>query len=114
MKDRRAWIIYSTLRLLAIIVPLVILLILGAPWIVATVVAVVVGLCISYIFFRKQREAVSREIYEMRNHRKKPITADDDAEDAFVDENEVQAATRSRNSPPPDDDEDDQAPPHSA
>jgi hypothetical protein len=80
------WVTYSVLRLLAIVVPLVILLVF-VPfeyWPVSVIAAVLIGLCLSYIFLGKQRADVSRELYE-RRHRKRAATADDYAEDAEID-----------------------------
>jgi len=80
------WITYTVLRLLAIIVPLVILL-LVVPfqfWPVSVVAAVIIGLCLSYLFLGKQRAAVAHSMSERRGKRR-PATSDDDAEDAEID-----------------------------
>ena len=76
---------YTVLRLAAFAVPLAILLILGIePWI-ATVLAALIGLSLSYIVLRTPREAVSRDLYELR-HGAKDRTADDEsAEDSATD-----------------------------
>jgi hypothetical protein len=86
VKGIPSWVTYTVLRLLAIAVPLVILL-LVVPfeyWPVSVIAAVLIGLCISYIFLSRQRAAVSRELYESR-HRKRTAAVDDDAEDAEID-----------------------------
>lgn len=86
MKGVPPWVTYTALRLLAIVVPLVILL-LVVPfeyWPVSVIAAVLIGLCLSYIFLGKQRAAVSRDLYERRQQRRRPA-ADDDVEDAELD-----------------------------
>lgn len=76
---------YSVLRLLTFAVPLALLLVLGIePWI-ATVLAALIGLSVSYIFLRRPREAVSRELYELRHGSKTQVSEDENAEDAFTD-----------------------------
>lgn len=52
------------------------------PWI-AAIVAAVVGLCVAYIFFRPQREAVARSFREFRTSEQHD--ADSDAENDEVD-----------------------------
>jgi len=75
---------YSVLRLLTFAVPLTILLLLGIePWI-ATVLAALIGLSVSYIFLQTPREAVSRDLYTLRHGTKAPA-ADESAEDAVSD-----------------------------
>lgn len=86
MKGIPPWVTYTVLRLLAIAVPLLILL-LVVPfeyWPISVIAAVIIGLCLSYLFLGAQRAAVSRDIYE-RRHSKRPTTVDDDAEDAEID-----------------------------
>ena len=49
------------------------------------VAAALIGLCLSYVLLRRPREAVSRDLYEVR-HREKPlVSADDEAEDSAID-----------------------------
>jgi len=79
-----SWITYSVLRLLVFAVPLVILLLLGIVWWLAVIAAALIGLCLSYIFLSRPRNAVSSDLYAVR-HRDKPArTEDDDVEDAAV------------------------------
>lgn len=78
-----AWVSYSILRVLAFVVPFVVLMLLQIEWWLAAVLSAIIGLCVSYIFLRTQREAVSRKIYTARHgevHR-----TDDETEDAIVD-----------------------------
>ena len=84
MKRIPSWITYSVLRLLVFAVPLVILLLLGIVWWLAVIAAALIGLCLSYIFLSRPRNAVSSDLYAVR-HRDKPArTEDDDVEDAAV------------------------------
>lgn len=77
---------YTVLRLLAFVVPLLLLVFLTGlqPWI-AAIIAAVIGLCVSYIFLRAPRETVAQELFE-RRHGDKPVAHDDeDSEDAALD-----------------------------
>lgn len=84
VKSSRQWVSYSLIRLGIFAVVLAILLVLQIePWI-AAIVAAVVGLCVAYIFFRPQREAVARSFWEFRTaqHRDVDSDAENDALDA--------------------------------
>ena len=87
MKSAPAWVPYTVYRILLFAVPLVILLVLRIePWL-STLLAAIVGLCLSYIFLRSPREKVARDIYAA-THREKPVVkpgGDDATEDAAVD-----------------------------
>lgn len=85
MKRIPSWLTYTVLRLLVFIIPLAILLVLRIDWWIAVIAAALIGLCLSYIFLSRPRNAVSTDIYEAR-HRDKPVTSpDDEDEDAAVD-----------------------------
>lgn len=85
MKRIPSWITYTVLRLLVFAVPLVILLLVGVVWWLAVIAAALIGLCLSYIFLSRPRNAVSSDLYAVR-HRDKPARSeDDDVEDAAVD-----------------------------
>jgi uncharacterized membrane protein YraQ (UPF0718 family) len=88
MKSVPAWVVYSVYRILLFAVPLGILLLLRIDPLVATVIAAVIGLCLSYIFLRSPRDAVSRDIFAATQRRKAPSEADSDAEDAVLDQAE--------------------------
>jgi hypothetical protein len=91
-----SWITYTVLRLLVFAVPLVILLVLGVVWWLAVIAAALIGLCLSYIFLSRPRNAVSSDLYAVR-HRDKPTrTEDDAAEDAAVEDAAVEDAAESR------------------
>ena len=83
---KSTWILFSLMRLAAFAIPLVIMLLLGvAPWL-AALLAAIIGLCVSYIFFARTRNALSESLYENRkNKRISTQQADEDAEDAAVD-----------------------------
>nr|WP_217498945.1 DUF4229 domain-containing protein [Leifsonia sp. C5G2] len=73
------------MRLLVFAVPLAILLLVGVVWWLAVIAAALIGLCLSYIFLSRPRNAVSSDLYAVR-HRDKPVRSeDDDVEDAAVD-----------------------------
>ncbi|RLQ81213.1 DUF4229 domain-containing protein [Mycetocola zhadangensis] len=75
---------YTVLRLLTFAAPLALLLLLNfEPW-VATVLAAIIGLSVSYIFLRHPRERVAAELYERRHGNRTPDTQDEDAEDAVA------------------------------
>ncbi|WP_430648027.1 DUF4229 domain-containing protein [Agromyces sp. GXS1127] len=86
------WLRYTLLRVLLFAAPLVVLLVAGVtPWI-AVLVAALFGFSASLIFLRKQREALAQDLYAAR-HREQPVVmADDEAEDAAVDEAEQRRA----------------------
>ena len=72
------------MRLAAFAVPLVIMLWLGMiPWLAATLSAII-GLCVSYIFFAKTRNALSESLYTKRAAKNVNADKDADAEDAEV------------------------------
>jgi hypothetical protein len=66
VKSLRPWIVYTALRLVVFGVALAILLLLRVNPIIATVVAAIVGFCISYIFFRGRRNDVALDIVARR------------------------------------------------
>lgn len=74
------------MRLAAFAIPLAIMLWLGMiPWL-AALLAAIIGLCVSYIFFARTRNALSESIYEKRNNKRSSTQrSDEDAEDAAVD-----------------------------
>ena len=75
---------YTVLRLLTFAVPLTLLLLLNfEPW-VATVLAAIIGLSVSYIFLRQPREQVAAELYDRRHGNRTTNTQDEDAEDALA------------------------------
>ncbi|MDN4613678.1 DUF4229 domain-containing protein [Leifsonia sp. F6_8S_P_1B] len=85
MKRIPSWLTYTVLRLLVFAVPLAILLLVGLVWWLAVIAAALIGLCLSYIFLSRPRNAVSSDLYAAR-HRETPAPSEDaDAEDAAID-----------------------------
>lgn len=78
-----AWLVFTVLRVIAFVVPLLILLALGADIVLATVVAGIVGLCISVIFLSRQRRAYAGELAAL-GRRKPRGESDEDVEDQAV------------------------------
>jgi len=85
MNSVPVWVYYSVYRVLMFAVPLTGLLLLGLKGWVATLIAAVIGLCLSYIFLRKPRETVARDLYEARHRDKEPVNVDAESEDAALD-----------------------------
>ncbi|WP_233265606.1 DUF4229 domain-containing protein [Leifsonia sp. AG29] len=85
MKRIPSWITYTVLRLLVFAVPLVVLLLVGVIWWLAVIAAALIGLCLSYIFLSRPRNAVSSDLYAVRHRERPATTEDDDVEDAAVD-----------------------------
>ncbi|MCU1506299.1 MAG: hypothetical protein JWP05_1268 [Microbacteriaceae bacterium] len=67
VKSLRPWIVYTAIRVVLFGIALTILLLLSVNPIIAAVAAAVVGLCISYIFFRGKRDEVARDIVARRS-----------------------------------------------
>lgn len=88
MNSVPVWVYYSVYRVLMFAVPLTGLLLLGLKGWVATLIAAVIGLCLSYIFLRKPRETVARDLYEARHRDKEPVNVDAESEDAALDREE--------------------------
>lgn len=78
----KPWLQYSILRLVIFAVALGILLLVGVEWWLAAVLAAVIGLCVSYIFFGKLRDKVTRDLAARRAA--PPEDSDADVEDAQV------------------------------
>ncbi|GAB3396778.1 hypothetical protein GCM10027568_31620 [Humibacter soli] len=99
MKRIPAWLTFTVLRLLFIAVPLVVLLLVlpSDYWIFSAIAAVIIGLCLSFLFLRKPRQAVSEQLAAARRRERteaKP-TVDDQVEDAAVDEANARADRKS-------------------
>jgi L-lactate permease len=83
VRSSRQWILYSLLRIGVFAVAMGVLVLLGArPWL-AAIIAAVIGLCISYLFLSRQREAVVASIDGYR--RSKHVDADAEAENEALD-----------------------------
>ncbi|MEN9752229.1 MAG: hypothetical protein RLZZ600_1276 [Actinomycetota bacterium] len=86
MKRLPAWLPYTILRLVFLIVPFFILWAIGfQPW-VAAIVAALIALSLSIIFLSKFRNATSEEIFnarEARSHKSSKAQSDESVEDAL-------------------------------
>lgn len=81
-----AWLTYSVLRLILVVIPLVVFLALGVYWLISVAAAVLVGLLLSYVLLRGPRERMSRQIAEYRDSGERASESlDDDEEDAVAD-----------------------------
>jgi hypothetical protein len=78
----RPWIKYTLLRVVLFAGVLAILLLFtpAPPWL-ATIIAAAVGLCVSYIFFRPQRDELASSIAARRARGE--MNADEDEDDAL-------------------------------
>lgn len=79
----RQWILFSLIRVGTFAAALAILLLLSVNVFVAAIGATVIGFCVSYIFLRKQREAVSTSIGHLRAN--KDRDRDNDLENEALD-----------------------------
>ena len=77
----RAWLLFTTVRLLAFIVPFGVLYALRVDWWIAALGAAVIGFCVSYIFLAPLRDRAALQLAEARAKGAKPGT-DEEAEDA--------------------------------
>ena len=81
----RPWIKYLLVRLGIFAVVLALLLIFQVDPFLSAVIAAVASFVISYIFFRRMRDAVAAEL-AARNEKPQPLTnVDTEAEDAALD-----------------------------
>jgi L-lactate permease len=81
----RPWIKYLLIRLGIFIVVLIALLLANVNPFLATVVAAIAGLVISYIFFRGVRDQVAAELAKRSSKPEAVRNADTDAEDEALD-----------------------------
>ena len=76
----KPWVLYSLLRVGIFAVAFAVLMLVGfVPWL-AAIVAAVIGLCVSYLFLGRTREAMSQDLYKSRNV-DGAIVNDEEAED---------------------------------
>ena len=79
----RQWIVFSLIRVGTFAVALAVLLSTGLNVIVSALGAAAIGFCVSYIFLRKQREAVSTSISNLRANKNRD--RDNDVENEALD-----------------------------
>jgi hypothetical protein len=82
----KAWLLYTVVRLAIFAAVLAILMLIGWQWYIATIVAALVGLLVSYIALPKLRYQVATSLATRR--RTPDRDADSDFEDARADEDE--------------------------
>ncbi|WP_022882264.1 DUF4229 domain-containing protein [Gryllotalpicola ginsengisoli] len=92
MKKLPAWLVYTVLRLLLIVVPLAIFLLLFGKeyWPVWVIASVAIGFTLSYIFLARFRHAMAEELVAARS-RAKVAKGDDADEDAEIEASEVES-----------------------
>ena len=79
----KPWLQYSIVRLVSFAIAIGVLLLVGLEWWLAAILAAIIGLCVSYIFFGKLRDAVASDLAARRTA--PPENSDADVEDAEVD-----------------------------
>lgn len=79
----KPWVLYSLVRVGVFLGAFAVLVLIGLQWWLAAIIAAVVGLCVSYIFFGRLRNAVARDIVERRSTRARD--ADAEVEDRVED-----------------------------
>jgi divalent metal cation (Fe/Co/Zn/Cd) transporter len=80
----KPWVQYSIVRLVSFAIAFAVLMLVGVEWWLAAIIAAVIGLCISYIFFGKLRDAVALDFAGRRASPRPDTDADAEAEDAEV------------------------------
>ncbi|WP_424466054.1 DUF4229 domain-containing protein [Pseudoclavibacter helvolus] len=99
MNSKRAWLVYTVIRLLAFAVPFAVVM-LALPdwqwnWLAGAAVGAIISACISVIFLRGTRQQMGADLQRL-SERKDARTADDKDEDAALDSSEgAQAAEAS-------------------
>jgi hypothetical protein len=77
----KPWLVYSLIRFGLFAGAFAVLLVTGVQWLLAAVLAATIAFCVSYIFFRGQRDAMTSE---MAHQRQSPSKDEDaEAEDAL-------------------------------
>jgi L-lactate permease len=79
----RPWIKFTLIRILIFAVILVVLLLLHVPSVLAAVIAALLGLGISYVFFKKLRNEVALDLATRRSRAPERKRSDDEEEDAL-------------------------------
>ncbi|VXB62832.1 DUF4229 domain-containing protein [Pseudoclavibacter sp. 8L] len=88
MNSKRAWLVYSVIRLLAFAIPFAVVM-LALPtwqwsWLAGALVGAIISACISVIFLRGTRQKMGDDLQRL-SERKDARTADDKLEDAALD-----------------------------
>ncbi len=87
MNTSRQWLYFTLIRLGLFGVALAVLLLLKVNPYAATLVAAVVGFCLSYLFLRRRRDALAMSIHRLRNDDRHVVQRDrdNDIENAALD-----------------------------
>jgi hypothetical protein len=96
--------VFTVLRVLVFVVPLVVTMLLGASPLLAALIAAIVGLCLSLLFLSGSRGRYSSELAGLRARPSAPRatsgTADEAAEDSALDAADGQNASAAANPKP--------------
>lgn len=96
MNSKRAWLVYTVIRLLAFAVPFAVVM-LALPdwqwnWLAGAAVGAIISACISVIFLRGTRQQMGADLQRL-SERKDSRTTDDKDEDAALDTTEKVSPT---------------------
>lgn len=82
----KPWLLYSVIRvgLFAAVLAVLLLFTQTPPWL-AAIIAAAFGLAVSYLFFRPQRDQVTKTIQDRREGKTEAPHDDEDAEDSLGD-----------------------------
>jgi hypothetical protein len=80
----KPWLFYSIVRLALFGAILALLMFLSVEGWLAAILAAIIALCISYIFFAGERDKVATSIHEWRERAATDKGRDEDAEDAEI------------------------------
>jgi uncharacterized membrane protein YphA (DoxX/SURF4 family) len=83
VKSSRQWIVYTLIRVGIFAILLTVFLLVGLNVWYAAIAAAAIGFCISYIFFRGQRDAVAKSIVDIRSTKDRDV--DNDIENEALD-----------------------------
>ena len=100
MSPARQFLLYSLLRVGLFAVVFAALLLMQVNPFLAAVIAAIVGLCVTYIFFRRQRDEVTRAFAHWRTSDRADRDDDGDEEDELVGEPASSAPPRSDGTSP--------------
>lgn len=88
VSSARPILLYTILRVLLFAVPFAILMVLGIWWWVSAILAAVIAACLSYLFLRRQRDAVSETVHTWRQGGTSR-DEDNEIENAALDDNQA-------------------------
>lgn len=94
MNNAKSWLLYSAIRVILFAAVFTVLRLLAIEWWLCALLAALVSACISYIFFQKPRDELSRSLYELRHRETEPAREDDEIEDAALDRFESERQSR--------------------